>query len=60
MKDAKNKQRLVMIQGDDAAVYEGTERLIIFQGAKDVEAETIEKIRVMPRDEIEKIKVEGN
>lgn len=56
----ENKQRLVMVQGDDAAVYEGAERLIIFQGAKEADAETIEKIRVMPRDEIEKIKAEGN
>ncbi len=49
--------RLVLIQGDACAVFEGRERLAIFEGAKALDQDTVEQVR---RARIEPMKESGN
>lgn len=45
------RTRLVMIQGDSAALYEGREQLCVFDGASTTDEETVERVRKLSRNQ---------
>lgn len=51
--------RLVMIQGDSAALYEGREQLCVFAGANDTDADTIQRVRMLTRQQAEEHRKEA-
>lgn len=51
--------RLVMIQGDAAALYEGREQLCVFDGASDTDEQTIARVRMLTRKQAEEHKKAG-
>jgi len=59
MKKEQNEQtttRLVVIQGDSASLYEGTNRLITFDGAKEADVDLITKVLALTPEQIKEYK----
>lgn len=54
-----NRIRLVMIQGNVAALYENREQLCVFDGAGDTDPETVERVRNLTRKQAEQYKQEA-
>ncbi len=52
----KNKTRLVLINGDQATLYEGKEALITFDGAKEADQELITKVLALTPEQIKEYK----
>lgn len=52
----ENKTRLVVIQGDQATLYEGRKALITFDGAKEADVELIEKVLALTPEQIKEHK----
>lgn len=45
--------RLLLIQGDFAAIYEGRQRLAVFAGASNATLDNVEQVRLMSKEEID-------
>jgi 5'-3' exonuclease len=52
----ENKTRLVVISGDSASLYEGTNRLITFDGAKEADVDLITKVLALTPEQIKEYK----
>ena len=52
----ENKTRMVVIAGDSASLYEGTKRLITFDGAKEADVDLITKVLALTPEQIKEYK----
>ena len=59
MTKQKPRTRLVMIQGDKAALYEGAEQLCVFDGALQADVEMVERVRKLSRNQAAEYKKQG-
>ena len=52
--------RLLLIQGNFVGVYEDRKRLAVFAGAKGLDRESAEQLRLTPRQALESAPIEEN